>query len=336
MPSDSTATENGSGGRIAAPIQMQESEIEALRQQCREILKASNLSVARLAAELNVTAVTFAAWLNGKYAGRNDQQGMLVRSGLQQRADREKVRAVAPAAPAFTMTPSAHEFMEIFAQAQQMPNIGVITGAPGIGKTVAACHYTRNTRGVWKITCSPTVAMPLAVQREFARALGLTNRMAPHEMHHVMVQKLRDTNGLLIVDEAQHLRPDAVDELRSLHDQAQVGLVFMGNEAVLGRMRGGNGTTPRPEFAQFSSRVGRRLTRKATREGDAAALLNASEIDDEDVREMLVAISVRPGALRTMAMTLRLARLIAARDQVALNAKHIEIADRNLHEEKMV
>ena len=334
MPSDSTATENGSGGRIAAPIQMQESEIEALRQQCREILKASNMSGARLAAELNVKAVTFAAWLNGKYAGRNDLQGLLVRTGLQQRSDREKVRAVAPPAPTFTLTPSAGEFLEIFAHAQHLPDFAVVTGAPGIGKTSAACHYARSTLGVWKITCSPTVTVPRAVQDEFARAMGLTNRMALHAMHHVMVQKLRGTNGLLIVDEAQHLKPDALDELRSLHDQAAVGVVLLGNEAVLGRMRGGNGTTPRPEFAQLSSRVGRRLTRKGTRAGDAAALLNASEIDDEDVREMLVAISRRPGALRAMAKTLRLAQLVAARDQVALNTRHIDLADRSLREEE--
>lgn len=334
MPSDSTATENGSGGRIAAPIQMQESEIEALRQQCREILKTGNMSGARLAAELNVKAVTFAAWLNGKYAGRNDLQGLLVRTGLQQRSDREKARAVVPAVRGFTMTPSAAEYLEIFAHAQHLPDIAIITGAPGLGKTSAACHYTRSALGVWKITCSPTVTVPRAVQDEFARAMGLTSRLAQHAMRHVMVQKLRGSNGLLIVDEAQHLHPSAVDELSSLHDQAGVGLVLLGNEAVLGRMRGGNGTTPRPEFAKLSSRVGRRLTRKSPRAGDAAALLNASEIDDEDARELLVAISSRPGALRTMDKTLRLAQLVAARDQVPLNTRHIDLADRSLREEE--
>lgn len=334
MPSDSPATEKAL--TRTAPVQMQEEEIEALRQQCRALLETTGMSAAKLAQELNVKAVTFNSWLARRYAGRNDLQAVLVRSGLQQRADREAVRAVAPAAPAFTLTPSSREFLEIFAHAQHLPDFAVITGAAGIGKTSAACHYSRTTPAVWKIVCSPSVIGPRALLDEFARTMGVVERLALHNLHHTLVQRLRGTNGLLIVDEAQHLQPQALDELRGLHDQAGIGVVLLGNEVVLGRINGGVNGAKRAEFAQLSSRIGRKLTRKGTRAGDAAALLSASEVDDEEVRDLLIAVSRRPGALRGMSKTLRLALLIAARDQVPLAPKHVELADRSLRDEGAV
>lgn len=101
MPSDLAATDRA-GQRGATD--MPEAEIEDLRQQCRAIIETGGMSAAKLAQQINVKPVTFGAWLSGKYAGRNDRQAVLVRSGLQQRMEREAVRAVAPAAPAFTLT----------------------------------------------------------------------------------------------------------------------------------------------------------------------------------------------------------------------------------------
>lgn len=330
MPSDNQTSEN-KGPRL--PVQMEEAEIEEMRKACRALLNDSNLSATQLAQQLGMKPVTFGLWLSGKYTGRNDIQGANVRAGLQLRAERDAVRAIAPEAPGFTNTPSSREFLEIFAHAQHLPDFGVITGAAGIGKTTAACHYTRTTAGVWMIVASPSVIGPRALLDEFARAMDIRDRLAPHNLHHSIVQRLRGTNALLIVDEAQHLQPQALDELRGLHDQAGLGVVLLGNEVVLGKIDGG---MRKPEYAQLYSRVGRRLTRKAVRAGDAEALLNASDIDAEDVRNMLTAIARRPGALRGMVKTLRLAQLVAAKANVPLSIRHIEMADKSLGGERRV
>ncbi len=328
MPSDTQAIETR-GPRLA--IQMEEAEIEEMRRACRAIMSDASLSGTQLAQQLGMKQATFSLWLAGKYTGRNDVQGAAVKAGLQLRAERDAVRAIAPEAPGFTNTPSSREFLEIFSHAQHLPDFGVITGAAGIGKTSAACHYARTTAGVWKITASPSVIGPRALLDEFARAMEIRERLALHKLHHAIVQKLRGTNALLIVDEAQHLQPQALDELRGLHDQPGVGVVLLGNEVVLGKIDGG---MRKPEYAQLYSRVGRRLTRKAVRAGDAEALLNAAEIDADDVRNMLTAIARRPGALRGMVKTLRLAQIVAAKEKVPLNLRHVELADKSLGGER--
>ena len=46
----------------------------------------------------------------------------------------------------------------------------------------------------------------------------------------MIVQGLRGREGLLIIDEAQHLLLPALESLRSIHDATACGLVLMGNE----------------------------------------------------------------------------------------------------------
>lgn len=311
------------------PIQMSDEDIQVLRLQVQGAMSADpTLRLTAFAAELGVPASTFELWLTGKYQGRNDQIGMRVLQGWRVREDRLAVRAQVPDAPGFTLTPTAIEFLEIFSHAHHLPDMVAVTGAAGIGKSSAACHYTaQNFGSVWKIVASPAVIGPRAVLDALARVMGLVEFGALHKLEHLLIMKLRGTHALIMVDEAQHLQPAALDSLRALHDQAYVGIALLGNETVVGKIDGGQ---KKPEYAQLYSRVGRRLTRKGVRKGDAPALLDAAQVDDEEVRGMLNGIAARPGALRGMVKTLRMAQLLAAREQVPLEARHVTIADANL------
>ena len=53
-------------------------------------------------------------------------------------------------------------------------------------------------------------------------------------------QKVRNTSGLLILDEAQHLTVQALDMVRAINDQTSIGLVLCGNDRVITQMTGGN------------------------------------------------------------------------------------------------
>lgn len=323
------ATEVNRGGRPRkVEVQMTEDEIEALRAEITDCMsRDSSLTLNGVAQEIGVPAPTLGLWMSRKYPGRSDLVGMRVLNGWKLRIERMAVRAQAPEAPGFTLTPSAVEFLELFAHAQHLPDMVVVTGTAGIGKSSAACHYTRQNAAVWKIVASPAVIGPRAVLDELARCMGIVEFGALHKLQHVMITRLRKTNALIIVDEAQHLQPVALDLLRAFHDQAEVGIALLGNEVVLGRIDGGQ---RKPEFAQLYSRVGRRLTRKGVRRGDAPALLDAGQIEDEEVRALLEGIARRPGALRGMVKTMRMASLLAAREKVPLSPRHVTIADTNL------
>ena len=47
-----------------------------------------------------------------------------------------------------------------------------------------------------------------------------------------IVRKLEATRGLLIIDEAQHLKTTTLDQVRSIFDAAHVGIVLAGNKEL--------------------------------------------------------------------------------------------------------
>ncbi|KAK0348034.1 hypothetical protein LTR94_038830, partial [Friedmanniomyces endolithicus] len=54
---------------------------------------------------------------------------------------------------------------------------------------------------------------------------------APHQLSRRICEKVRNANGLIILDEAQKLTEKAVEEARSWHDRTGVGLALVGNDS---------------------------------------------------------------------------------------------------------
>jgi DNA transposition AAA+ family ATPase len=108
--------------------------------------------------------------------------------------------------------------------------------------------------------------------------------------------RIRNTNGLLIFDEAQHLLDRAIDEIRSWHDDTGIGIAFLGNETVLARIEGGH---RRAAFAQLYSRIGMRLIQNLPLTEDARALAEAWDVHEAKQIEFIVKKSQQPGGLRT-------------------------------------
>lgn len=122
---------------------------------------------------------------------------------------------------------------------------------------------------------------------------------------------------MLIIDEAQHLSVKAVEEIRSIHDQAKVGVVFMGN-APLNAKFDGLGRTA--DYAQLFSRIGLRRKINKPRQKDMCAILAGWEgVKDEEVQLCAKEIGRCAGGLRSMSKVLRNATKIARvnrRDQI--------------------
>ena len=125
------------------------------------------------------------------------------------------------------------------------------------------------------------------------------------------------------MDEAQHLSSAALDQLRHFHDLGRIGLAVAGNSEVIGRI---DGDTRRGLFAQFSSRVGMRLRRQRPLGTDVNALLDAAGVTGSAERKLLQAVASKPGALRGMTKTLRVANILAAGGGSAVTEANIAAA----------
>jgi DNA transposition AAA+ family ATPase len=306
-----------------SPPMMSDEGVEEIREAVKAIIVHEDMRATEIATASGVKYGTLSVWLTGKYTGRNDRVAFDLQRWLDTREARKKVEMIAPRAPAFVFTKTAEAVMALLRQAQHMPDMAICVGAPGVGKTSAACHYTKTNSNVWKITANPSVTSPRAVLQELCRVLGLYGVGMQSKVMRAICDRVRGTGGLIIIDEAQHLTPDAHDLVRSIHDDADIGVALLGNEAIHTRLEGDG---KRERFAQLTSRIGVRINKPRALKSDIDALLSAWSVEGAAERALLHAVARKPGALRLMSKTLKLAHMMAGQQGVAISAPLIRSA----------
>ena len=297
-------------------------EQEAIREQVRQTIRQADLTQRQAANESGIPYGTLTPWLGGTYAGDGSRIATAMQRWMISRGKRQEIRAAAPR-NLFVETPSAAEYLQLLAHAQHMPDIVVIAGDPGLGKSAAACHYTRNNPNVFKIVAEEAHNSNRALLGELASVLGCYDNGSLYRISREIKQRLLNSGGLIIVDEAQHYTTQMLNQIRTYYDQCGVGIALIGNEAINARLRGGKRAS---EYAQLTRRVGPRVNRHKPRSGDITALLDAWEVPEGDVRKMLRAIALRPGALGEMQKTHRMAQLLANAQGRELTAGDVEAA----------
>ena len=297
---------------------------DALRAEVKRVQTKRGCTMVDIAKQVGIPYGTFSQWVAGTYNGNVAKRDDMVRIWLSNLGCATRARASLPEAPAFLMTPAAQVFFAAFEHAQHAPDIAVVSGAAGVGKTSAARAYRAQAPNVWLLTAEPCISTPRMMLDELAELLGVTESRSTHKISRALVERMRGTRGLLVVDEVQHLGTTTLDQVRTLHDLAGVGVVLAGNESVSSRIEGGS---RRPEFAQLFSRVGMRVSRPRAARGDIDALLDAWGITAGAERKLVAAIARKPGALRGMTKVLRMAAMQArAAGQEGITSKYIEMA----------
>jgi hypothetical protein len=302
-------------------------EQDAVRDEVERLARAEDLTRRIIADESGIPYGTLTPFLGGTYAGDGSRVAAKLKRWMANRAKAVQVRGATPAPPRFVATPTARAVMDVLAHAQHMPDMVVVTGAPGTGKSSAACEYTRSNPNVWKLVAEPSISTTRALLSAIAVLLGAYGRGSPDSMSNSIKQKLVGRRGLIIVDEAQHLTSGMLDQLRAFHDQCDVGVALVGNDAIVGRLEGGK---HRAEFAQLYSRVGMRINRPKPRSADITALLDAWGVPAGEARERLRAVARYAGGLRNLNKCWRLAEMIARNEGRTLSADDVTLAWKRL------
>lgn len=303
---------------------------ESLRELMREALETDpSLSQQKIAKEIGtgVSAATLSQWLNGNYQGDNAKIERRVRSWYETYLER-RARAGLPDAPEWVETTTTERIVAGLRYAQLAQDMVIIYGPAGVSKSATCAHYRTIAPGVVMATMTPATTSVTNCLREIAEACGLRDLPTTAAgLQKVIVNKLQASNGLLIVDEAQHLSIQALDQVRSLHDATLTGVALVGNEFVYTRMTGG---TRAPYLDRLFSRIGKRVALRLPNDSDIDAFLGAWKITDSETRAQMRQIARRPGALRVLTKVLRLAASFAAAQGHTLGPDDVRDAWRDL------
>lgn len=174
--------------------------------------------------------------------------------------------------PSFIVTKEYRRFAEFCDACRRERYIGLCYGPPGVGKTLSAHHYAQ-----WDLIqphlAHPLLASPVPKSSVIAECYTLlytapvanTPRLIDKELRRLatafswLVEEVRyapefpptkqipNHCQLLIIDEADRLKTQSLEQLRDIYDQGKIGLIFIGMPGLERRLA---------RYPQLYSRVG--------------------------------------------------------------------------------
>lgn len=289
------------------------------------------LTQAEIVRQSGISSSRISQYLKGIYTGDVANLEMELARWVDSYESRQRQARAMPVAPGYVATPSGERATATFGYAQVAGDLVVIYGGAGTGKTAAANQYQRTNPNVWVATMTPATATVVPALEEVADALGMKEIVGGGaKIQRAIIRRLAGTQGLLIIDEAQHLGVQALDALRALHDATGLGLALVGNETVYARMTGGTGASRAAYLDRLFSRVGKRVRLLKPLVADIDALIDAWGVEAKACRQVLHEIAAKPGGLRGLTKVLRLASMFANGSNRGIECDDIRAAWRDL------
>ena len=242
-----------------------------------------------------------------------------------------KVQDISPAQPSVSVTqmatrapsatpgewvdsPTAARIAGAFAMAQTLGVVSVVYGSPGVGKTEAARHYEQQDASVWYVAARRGNANVVPFLEDVCDAISARRANGAAALFRTIIARITNelpregNHGLLIVDEAQHLTPESLEELRSIHDAAGVGLALLGSRDLYARFHGGKSVSA---LEGLRARVIRWEPIESNTPEDVAAFADAWGVTSAAGRKLLAEICMTEGGIRRATMAMRVAAMQA-------------------------
>lgn len=301
---DETTSQNN--GRSAADMRRRDELVAAVQAQMDA---DPTLSKADCARRIDIGHGTFSDWFKGSYKGRFDTVNQKVANWLDNLAGMAAITASVPTAPDYLPLAFSEDVMRMISVAQVMSAMVMVTAEAGIGKTAAAQQYVTTRANSWLVTFSPSSKSLNNMLSEIAATIGCEERHAGRLVRAIgkRLQRLGD-GTVLICDEAQNLSDEAINQLRHFVDNYGCGVALLGNSETYSRFsRWGQGD----KFGQLRSRIFKRIKADRATPDDIALYIDAWGITDPKQVEFLTGVGMKPGALRQVGMTIKLASMVA-------------------------
>ncbi len=204
----------------------------------KALMESEGISGNQLSKFCGISGAAVSQWLNGIYPADPEQIEKKIAAWLQRR--READALPFQGLERFQKTAKTTVYQHVTGTIRQchlQGKIGLVTSLSGTGKTRAIKDYVDQNPGSIAIECHQTFPMRSVLQ-EIARQGNIEARGNVHEVLMAICEKLRGTGKVIILDEAEHLKPPVLDVVRRIYDFANIGIVYVGLPRFAATMRG--------------------------------------------------------------------------------------------------
>ena len=279
----------------------------ALIQRTQRYMETHSISQNQFAAKVNLSSAALSSYLNQKYKGSVEaverQLSEFFKLDEEAEAAAEKTASLLPRA-AYVPTSISEDVCQSIRFAQLEHCMVVLHGDAGVGKSKGAQKFLRDhpTNAVG-ISITPSTGTLNGSIKLLARALRVPECRNKMDQMMALRSRLDGTNWVIVIDEAQHLKYAALEEIRSLTDdnpmtgEHGVGVVLIGNSEVYSRLQG----RQQAQFAQLFSRIRmqREYTTRKVKEDDVRKLFPVlAEQDARKEMDFLLSVCRSPWGIR--------------------------------------
>ena len=303
-------------------------DVEGTRRRLVAWKDERNLSWAAVSQLIGLPAGTISSFGSGNYAGDNARiAGQIERffAAEAEGANLRRDRVIEP--PPFQNTRAARKLYHVLHYARRGKMAAAAT-SPGFGKTSALRQFAEDVPNVFLVTMAPSTAGVQPMLSAILRVMGERElRGSPQMLSDRIKERVAGAHAVIALDDAQHLSPKALDELRGIHDVTGVGVALFGNAGLMETLEGGNRAV---SHAQLFSRIGIRIVEIKAYPDDAEQLGRAWGIDDTRMLGWLATLSQQPGGLRLVAQVIELAMFLAVSEDQDVGLPHLQDAHAQL------
>lgn len=282
----------------------------------------SEISQEQLAKQAGISGAALSGFLAGTYQGRNENVAKKLLPVLEAIKSRETA-VLTVKEPDIIETAVMREMWFGLQYASDRNDVIVIYGAPGVGKTITIENYVKTNPTALFFTASPNIRSGRDIMEELLEAMGKKTQGRNKFLEKSIINALKNSNRMIIIDEAHFLRLDGLETLRRIYDATKCPLVLVGNPKIMEIITDQNKTVT----GQFFSRSVRiALENKVPMEDVKGIVLqNGVNLAEECLSE-LHKVANMIGALRIMTKLFLFAWTIANRRNQTISLEHIVAA----------
>ena len=226
--------------------------IEETRARLEKFLAASGISQNTAAAESGLSAALISNFLKGKYTGDNEKTAETLKSWIE--AAEERLQGENNGV-FYSGLKNTELIKKVVRFAHIKCEMALVYGDSGAGKTTALKKYAEENAGVIYISMNSAAHSVAAILKQIASELGRSGAGSSSELMNRLIEFLRGTKRLIIIDEADHLTLQALQAVRNLNDEAGTGIVLAGNYKLFTQLYLGTRGAKDYEFDQLRSRL---------------------------------------------------------------------------------
>lgn len=200
------------------------------------------------------------------------------------------------------------DIMSVLAHAQHAGDIVLIHGRSGAGKSWAVRRFCDTHRVAYRVPMTGAVTTLGGLLVRVAEHVGAgTRHLSGLATETAVVVRLQDRAALLCVDEAHHLSPRLLDELRCVRDLAGCGLALIGGDDLWTTLASSQ------RCDRIVGRIGIRLRLAVAPDVDVIELASAVMGREPDAAERrgILAAARAPGGLHALRRFLARAWILA-------------------------